>query len=411
MKRVFITAVAVLVLTVVGILVFQNLWEPGSEQREVPVADRAAQLRQGAYLATAGNCMTCHTARGGPAYAGGRALSTPFGTMYAPNLTPEPSTGIGSWSSDDFWRALHNGKSKDGSLLYPAFPYPSYTKVSRADSDAMFAYFRSLAPVRQANREHALRFPYNQRALLAFWRTLYFTPGEYEAQPARDSTWNRGAYLVQGLGHCAACHAPRNALGASLGENRLDGGAVGSQGWHASPLGGPGDVAQLSSLLQHGVSDTNAVYGPMADVVASSLQHLQASDIHAMSSYLVTLPEPVVAPMASGAPSQAVLQLGSKIYLAQCASCHGEQGEGVARAYPALAPQAPANSSNAIRMVLDGGYAPSTAGNPRPYGMPPFSSVLSDTEIAAVLSYVNASWGNRGAPVPPHAVERLRSAQ
>ncbi len=411
MKRALIATSIALVLGVAGIILFQHLWEPGSEQREVPVANRAAQLRQGAYLATAGNCMTCHTARGGPPYAGGRPLSTPFGTMYAPNLTPESTTGIGSWTSDDFWRAMHNGKSKNGSLLYPAFPYTSYTKVRRADSDALYAYFRSLVPVRQPNREHALRFPYNQRALLAFWRTLYFTPGEYEEQPKRDATWNRGAYLVQGLGHCAACHAPKNALGASLGENRLDGGVVGAQGWHASPLGGPRDVAQLSSLLQHGVSDTDAVYGPMADVVAGSLQHLQAGDIHAMSAYLVTLPKPAVAPTASAPPPQAVLQLGSKIYLAQCASCHGEQGEGVARAYPALGNRSAANSSNAIRMVLDGGYAPGTRGNPRPYGMPPFSTVLSDTEIAAVLSYVNASWGNQGAPVPAHAVERLRSGQ
>jgi mono/diheme cytochrome c family protein len=410
MKRLVILTGAAALLAGVAVVAFQHLWEPGAGQRAAPVTEHAAQIRQGAYLARAGNCMACHTAQDGAAYAGGKALATPFGTMYGPNLTPDSATGIGSWSADDLWRAMHNGKSKDGGLLYPAFPYPNYTKVTRADSDALYAFLRTLTPVRQANREHELRFPYNQRGLLAFWRTLYFAPGEFRQQPQKGVQWNRGAYLVQGLGHCSACHAEKNALGASLAADRLGGGKVGAQGWQASPLGGERDVLELAELLQTGVSERHAVYGPMAEVVAASLQHLAPGDIHAISAYLATLPgTPIPAPGA--APSDAVLRQGEKIYAKQCASCHGEQGEGAPRAYPRLAGRGAFDTGNAARMVFHGGYAPATAGNPRPYGMPPFSGVLSNGEVAAVISYINRSWGNQGPLVLPHDVERLRGGE
>ncbi len=406
----FIAAFAVALAA--AVMTWQTVSDPGSAQREVAVADRAGQLRQGAYLARAGNCMACHTAQGGAPYAGGRALATPFGTMYAPNLTPEAETGIARWTADDFWRAMHNGKSKDGSFLYPAFPYPNYTKMTRADSDALFAYLRTVAPVRQVRREHTLRFPYNVRPLLAFWRALYFSPGQYQPQEARGALWNRGAYLVQGLGHCSACHAGRNALGASLGELRLDGGAAGAEGWHAPPLGGVRDRAELADLLQHGSSASDAVYGPMAQVVAGSLQHLALGDIDAMTHYLVSLPgprqrdqAPDAAALGAAAPQ---LQLGRQVYDKQCASCHGEQGQGKPGAYPRLAGTGTRDPGNAIRMILQGGYAPSTAGNPRPYGMPPFGAELSDAEVAAVLSHVNTSWGNRGPLVTVHEAGRLR---
>ncbi len=415
MKRVALYIAGGAALVVAAVMLFQHWWEPGGAQPAAQVTDGAAQVRQGAYLARAGNCMACHTTLDGPAYAGGKALSTPFGTMYGPNLTPDAATGIGTWSADDFWRAMHNGKSKDGRLLYPAFPYPNYTKVTRADSDAIYAYFRTLAPVRQPNREHALRFPYNQRTLLAFWRTLYFSPGEYQPQAQKNAQWNRGAYLVQGLGHCSACHSARNAVGASLGAERLGGGKVGDAGWHASPLGGERDVLELAELLHTGVSARKAVFGPMAEVVAGSLQHLDASDVRAMASYLVTVPRkqaPVHALDATAmASAEPVLREGHQIYMAQCASCHGEQGEGVARAYPRLAGMAPTATGNAVRMVFDGGYAPSTAGNPRPHGMPPFSGVLSNAEVAAVVSYLNRSWGNQGPLVLPHEVEGLRRSE
>lgn len=410
MKRLIMLLLAAVVLAPGAVFLVQTLHEPGREQRAVAVADQAAQRERGAYLARAGNCMACHTARGGVPYAGARALETPFGTLYAPNLTQDEATGIGRWNADDFWRAMHNGKSKDGSFLYPAFPYPNYTKVTRADSDALFAWFQTLAPVRQARRANALRFPYDQRPLLAFWRALYFTPGEYAPQPDRGALWNRGAYLVQGLGHCSACHAPRNALGASLGEATLGGGAMGEQGWHAPALGGVRDTVELAALLQTGVSDHDAVAGPMAEVVGASLQHLAAADVGAITHYLVSLP--AAQHGRAGASDEAVLRRGAKIYAQQCASCHGDQGEGAARAWPRLAGKgvlAGGPPTNAIRLVLDGGYGPSTAGNPRPFGMPPFSGVLSDADVAAVVTYVRASWGNQGGQVLPQEVARLRA--
>lgn len=412
MKKWIGSALVVALMVLAGVMLVQTLHEPGSEERAVAVADRAAQLRQGAYLAQAGNCMSCHTALDGAAYAGGRPLATPFGTVYGPNLTPDRDTGIGAWSADDFWRAMHNGKSKDGRFLYPAFPYPNYTKVTRADSDAIYAYFRTLAPVRRPNREHRLRFPYNVRPLLAFWRTLYFTPGQYKVQPEQGVLWNRGAYLVQGLGHCSACHAPRNALGASLGAERLGGGPMPDQGWHASPLGGARDVAQLTELLHSGVSARDAVAGPMAEVVAGSLQHLERRDVGAIAHYLTSLPDSA-APAHSRSPgpdAAAILGRGARLYEHHCLSCHGASGEGKPRAYPQLAGKRAIATGNAVRMVLDGGYAPSTAGNPWPYGMPPFGGVLSDADVAAVLSHVRTSWGNQGTLVLPQEVARLRGA-
>ncbi|SHG64996.1 c-type cytochrome [Massilia sp. CF038] len=413
MKRI-LTALMACALAVLGaVYLFQRMHDAGSALPAVAVADRAAQITRGAYLAKAGNCMGCHTANGGQPYAGGRALETPFGVMYAPNLTADAATGIGSWSADDFWRALHNGKSKDGRFLYPAFPYPNYTKVTRADADAMFAWFGTVPAVRQPNRAHALRFPYNQRALLAFWRALYFTPGEFVPEPGQSVLWNRGAYLVQGLGHCSACHAPRNALGASVGELRLGGGTLGEPEWHAPALGGVGDTMELAELLQTGVSGQRALSGPMAQVAGASLQHLKPDDVSAMASYLVTLPAAVPQP-ARALPegSATVLRHGARLYEQHCASCHGEQGEGEARVYPRLAGRgAHANGlpGNAIRMVLDGGYGPSTQDNPRPFGMPPFSATLSDADVAAVLSHVRTSWGNQGSVVLPQEVGRLRA--
>lgn len=194
MKRAVLIALALLLLVPLLVIAYQMQRDPSSSYPSVPPADAALQVQHGEYLARAGNCMACHTVRGGRQYAGGRAIATPFGDIYASNLTPDTDTGIGGWTSDDFWRALHDGKSKDGSFLYPAFPYPNYTNVTRADSDALFAYLRTIPAVAQKNREHALKFPYNQRLLLAFWRALYFEPGVFEADGKQSLEWNRGAY-------------------------------------------------------------------------------------------------------------------------------------------------------------------------------------------------------------------------
>lgn len=424
MKRIFLIALAIAILVPAMVIGIEVVREPGSDHAELPMTNAGEQIARGRYLASAGNCMACHTTRGGKEYAGGRAIATPFGNIYSSNITPDRETGIGNWTSGDFWRALHNGKSKDGSFLYPAFPYPNYTKVTRADSDAIFAYFRTLAPVKQDNKEHDLRFPYNQRALLAFWRALYFSPGEYRAQAHQSPEWNRGAYLVQGLGHCSACHTSRNALGGSIAKADLAGGMIPMLNWHASSLTADGEtglgdwaVNDITDLLKTGVSQRGAVFGPMAEVVSRSLQHLSPTDIRSMAVYLKSIPksDTVTAPESVRVAGDAglVLKQGAKLYEQHCAECHKADGRGAPPAYPPLA----GNRSltvhsvvNPIRIVLNGGYSPSTAGNPRPYGMPPFGAVLTDGEMAAVVTYIRMTWGNHGEPVSPIEVGRFRGA-
>lgn len=374
-------------------------------------------IARGAYLARAGDCMACHTTRGGAPYAGGRAFDTPFGRLHAPNITPEPATGIGLWSADDFWRALHNGKSRDGRLLYPAFPYTNYTKVTRADSDALFAYMKSLPPVRQASLPHSLDFPYNQQLLLAGWRLLYFKPGVQAPDTARDATWNRGAYLVEGLGHCAACHSTRNQFGAT--DDTLGGGLIATLGWYAPALTsnheaglGSWSEEQIVQLLGTGVAPAASVTGPMAEVVAQSLQHMTKEDLTAMARYLKSLPgasTPAKEPAPT--PPEPVMQAGAKLYGQHCAACHGERGEGKGP-YPALAGNRALTLGepvNAIRVVLNGGFPPGTQGNPRPYGMPPFSHVLDDNQVSNLVSFLRASWGNAAAPVSSAQVNRYRN--
>ncbi|HEY0845678.1 MAG TPA: cytochrome c [Noviherbaspirillum sp.] len=420
--------IAVLVLAglaaATAILYYLGVREDAGAPPQVVPGNPQELVARGAYLARAGDCMACHTTRGGAPYAGGRAIRTPFGTVYAPNITADKETGIGDWSADDFWRALHNGKSKDGTLLYPAFPYPDYTRVTRADADAMYAYFRTVKPVRQQNRAAEMRFPFNLRPLLAGWRALYFRPGEYAAEPARDAEWNRGAYLVQGLGHCSACHSPRNALGATQDAAALSGAMVPMLDWHASSLtggseSGLGDwkIEHLTALLKTGVSMRGAVSGPMAEVVRESLQYLTDADIRAMAVYLKSLPQTPVHAEKIDSPAddpanEQVLKLGAALYEKHCADCHQASGEGKPPHYPVLAGNRAlmlASPVNPIRAVLHGGYPPSTQGNPRPFGMPPFAALLSDEEAAAVVSYVRNAWGNRASMVKADQVNRYRA--
>lgn len=423
MKRVLWVVLAGIILLPLGIIGVQLAADP-VHQASVPVANLNEQIANGEYLTRAGNCMACHTSRSGAAFAGGRAIATPFGDIYSSNITPDSETGIGTWTSDDFWRAIHNGKSKDGKFLYPAFPYPNYTKVTRADADAMFAWLRTVKPVRQANRDHALRFPYDQRILMAFWRSLYFTPGEYQTQADRSVDWNRGAYLVQGLGHCSACHTGRNALGGTIASGNLAGGMIPMQNWYASSLTsgretglGEWDVQEITDLLHTGVSQRGAVFGPMSEVVSGSLQHLNESDIQAMAAYLKSVPDRGVSvngnPTRISNEAKTILELGANVYEKHCVECHKADGKGVPPGYPPLAGNRSLTAQpaiNLIRMVLNGGYPPSTKGNPRPYGMPPFSLTLNDTEVAAVVSFIRSSWGNTGGIVSPIDVGRYRGA-
>jgi mono/diheme cytochrome c family protein len=300
-------------------------------------------------------------------------------------------------------------------------PFASYTKVTRADCDAIFAYLMSVTPVKQKNRPHELRFPFNNRDLLIGWRTLYFKEGEFKPTPGQTAEWNRGAYLVKGLGHCAMCHTAVNALGGSSESKAFEGGMIPNQNWYAPSLtsnreAGLGDwkIDDIANLLQVGVSHRGTVYGPMAEVVYNSLQYLTDEDAKAMAVYLKALPQKDTAPPPT---SQArlvnpeVMETGRKVYAAQCAVCHGVEGRGQTPSYPPLAGNRSitmASPVNSIRMVLNGGYPPGTRKNPRPHGMPPFSHMLSDDEVAAVVTYIRVAWGNDGTPVTAAQANELR---
>jgi mono/diheme cytochrome c family protein len=382
------------------------------------------QVAQGKYLVQAGDCVACHTAPGGNLMAGGRAMPTPFGTLYSSNITPDPEAGIGKWSADDFYNMLHTGRSPDGGLIYPAMPFPEYTKVTRADSDAMFAYLKSVPAVRQPNRENDLSFPYNNRELILGWRTLFFNEGEYKPDPKKSAEWNRGAYLVGGLGHCTMCHSPINALGGNSQSKEFEGGLIPMQNWYAPSLtsnkeAGLGDwsIEDISNLLRGGISKRGVVYGPMAEVTYNSLQYMTDADTKAMAVYLKGLGEG--SPLAKESSDVAMpensllMTLGKTIYTAQCASCHGGQGRGAPPNYPPLAGNQSIqmqSAVNPIRMVLNGGYPPGTAQNPMPYGMPPFAQNLSDDEVAAVVTYIRSSWGNRGTAISARDANQLRTA-
>ena len=421
MKRLLIV-LAIAVLAVAALVVFLSL---GDQERIQDVPDQpvaSAQLvARGAYLARVGNCMGCHTARGGAAYAGGRAIETPFGSVYSSNLTPDAGTGIGDWSADAFWRALHNGRSRNGRLLYPAFPYPNYTMVTRADSDALHAFLLSQPKVRQANKEHGVRWPFSSQPALAVWRALYFRPGPYQQDPRQSADWNRGAYLVNGLGHCSACHTQRNALGANADMMDLSGGLIPMQNWYAPALNSPAEAGvaawpleQVVRVLQTGVSLRGSVLGPMAQVVLDSTQHWNQDDLRAVGVYLKALPQST--PPQPQAPAQVntvVAAHGAKLYEQHCVQCHGDQGQGIAGAYPSLAGNRAVlmeASANLVQIVLNGGFAPATAGNPRPYGMPPYVLLLSDADVAAVLTHIRTSWGNRAPLVSELDVSRQRSS-
>ena len=381
--------------------------EPASFIATLSAASAEQQIARGAYLARVGNCASCHTQPGGAAYAGGVAIDTPFGAIYAGNLTPDIKTGLGTWNTSHFWRAMHNGRSKDGHLLYPAFPYQQMTIVTRADSDAIFLYLRSLPAVEQPNKAHALRWPYNTQAALALWRAMFFKPARHQTQPDKSALWNRGSYLIEGLAHCAACHAPRNVLGAITADSPLSGGSLLVDKWFAPSLLHIDEAsvanwsdAEVVKLLQTGVAKHGSVNGAMAKVVFGSTQYLTAEDLQAMANYLKTLPVLNKQSVQFEPAEKDVMLRGSRIYEQHCANCHGDKGEGVVGVYPSLNANRAVNmqnTNNLIRTIVEGGFAPVTEKNPRPYGMPPLGHVLSDRDIADVLTFVRQSFQNHAA--------------
>jgi mono/diheme cytochrome c family protein len=400
-------------------------------------------VEQGAYLAVLGNCAACHTERGGAAFAGGKAIHTPFGAVFASNITPDAQHGIGAWSAEAFYRALHEGISANGKLLTPAFPYPNTTHISRADSDALYAYFmQAVQPVAQANRPHELQWPFNTQLALAAWRVLFFEKGSgntinsialsaysirAEGQNVFKNEVERGRYIVQGLAHCSACHAQRNALGATRSDGLLSGALMPMQDWYAPSLHARDEAGvqhwpreQIASFLKNGVvsaelagqSHNASALGPMAEVVAKSTQHWAAVDLQATAAYLQSLPVQAASPKRPAAATSVSLQRGAALYTQHCATCHGAEGQGLQERdqasaqgivhIPALAGNRAIelqSSANLVRIILAGGYAPATSGNPHPYGMPPFVHVLSDEDIADVATYIRSSWGHQAGAV------------
>ena len=403
-------------------------------------APSIAQVERGQYLARVGNCVFCHTAPAGALLAGGRAITTPFGTVYASNLTPDAAHGLGRWTPNDFWQALHLGLGPQGQRLSPAFPYTSYSRLTRTDADALWAYLQSVPAVPRPQADANMVWPLGTQTALGLWRARYFRP----FQDARESAapdgadpvaWTRGRYLVEGLGHCQECHSPRDALGGLRNASRGTGGVLPGLPWYAPSLrdtaqAGATDGPALQSFLQTGLGAGRFAAGPMAEVVLHGTQYLNDQDAQAMAVYLQSLVQnPAgIAMLHSGAnantgqiassisssnanPSQAK---GADIYKNNCADCHGDQGQGRAGVYPAMAGNRALlmdKPNNAVLSVLYGGFAPSTQGHTRPFGMPPFMLELSNAQIAQVLSYTRSAWGNQAAPISELQVQAVRDPQ
>lgn len=389
-------------------------------------ADAPDVVEQGRYLAIAGNCMSCHTSADGESFAGGVAFETPFGRLYSTNITPDPETGIGQWTSDQFTRALREGVRPDGTHLYPAFPYTSFTNVSDADAAALFAYLKSVAPVNAPARDNEMNFPFNQRWLLGLWKTMYFEPARYRSDPSKSEEWNRGAYLVQGLGHCGACHTPRTFLGAEDSERAFHGGTYKDKiddkllDWAASDLTpGPNGLAQwqeaeIAQYLHEGHNPRAAVFGGMNEVIANSTSQLTEADTKAIAAYLKSLPPSP--PQTGSKPSEEVMQTGSQLYDVHCGTCHLPTGLGSIDTGPPLVGSAVTLASDPatlINITLYGAQKP-RVGPPEKWHEPswkimePFEDKLTDEEAAALLSFVRNSWGNQAGAVTTKQVTQQR---
>ena len=374
-------------------------------------------VQRGLYLTRMGDCAACHTAEPERPFAGDRELPTPFGTIYSANITPDAATGIGDWTPETFYRAMNEGIGEDGEALYPAFPYTHFTYVTRADSDAIFAYLQTLEPVRNVVRAPDMLPLVNMRVSVRAWNLLNFEDKDFIPDSEKSADWNRGRYLVEGLGHCSSCHSPRNLMGAEKdGAERFTGGMA--EGWFAPSLrtgdaGGIGDWSrdELKSFLKHGRNGRTAAIGPMAEVVEKSTRWMTDADLEAVVTYLKDLPLDPVEPVETESPDRTVLDFGAEIYATQCSACHGPNGKGVPGMFGALADSSLVESSNpttVLRLILEGVRAAPTGAYPTPQAMPPFDWKLSDGEVAAVATYVRNAFGNRAAPVTGDDVADLR---
>lgn len=387
---------------------------PGGDSSSVAADDET--LARGEYLARIGDCVACHTARGGEPLAGGRAFATPWGTLYSSNLTPDAEHGIGGWSAGQFRHALAHGVGRSG-LLYPAFPFESFQHLTAADADAMFAWLRSQPAVATSPPENTLSGVPGWRPALIGWRMLFFRPWELLPDPARGERWNRGRYLAEGIAHCTMCHGARNAFGAMDRSRRFVGGRIFGQGWVAPPLDGQTlahwSVDDLAGYLRTGVAPQAGAFGPMAEVVGASLQYLSQDDAHAIAEYILSLPPLPQRPAPPAPPARAGIGPASTaLYQKHCADCHGRDGRGRDRVFPPLDgnPQVVANDPvNLIRVTLFGAAAPTTAGNPAPHSMPPFADRVSEEELLTLINHVRGSWNNDAGAIRLHQLRAARA--
>jgi mono/diheme cytochrome c family protein len=378
--------------------------------------DNYVDFQRGKALATIGDCIACHTAPGGQPFAGGLALRTPFGAIMTPNLTPDDATGIGRWSKDNFARAMHEGRRPDGAYLYPAFPYPYYTKVSRQDVDAIYDYLRTLTPVSNVVNRRTLPFPFSIRTSMWGWNALYFTPGYFAPDAGRSEEFNRGAYLVEGLGHCGACHTPLNVFGANKADQYLKGNPI--DNWIApnitnDPKAGLGNwsVDDIVQYLKNGQTRTSLASGPMKDVIENSTSKMPDADLKAIAVYLKergAAGSPAPAPLPVSDPQ---MLAGQAIFTDTCSACHAPDGAGVERLFPRLAGNAVVkqdDASSLVHIVLTGARATGTEARPTAPAMPSLGYRLNDSQIAAVVTYIRNSWGNAAARVDAETVRTLR---
>ena len=383
-----------------------------------PIPDNtpnAPQLRQGQYLTVVGDCMSCHLRPGGAPLAGGLGLNTPFGVIYSANITSDRDTGIGSWTSDQFYHAMHDGHGAHGENLYPALPYPWFTHASRADDDAMLAYLKTTPAVRYTPPGNRLPFPLNIRFMIKGWNFLFFKPADFKPAPDQSAEWNRGAYIVNGLGHCGACHTPKNMLGADNSGRYLQGGVL--DNWTApnltgAPRTGLGgwSVDDITEYLKTGRNAHAGAGGSMGEVITYSTSLMTDQDRHAIAVYLKSqAPSPE---RASGRqPDAGAMRRGAAIYSDACASCHLENGVGQPRFFPPLGHDAMLQQTDTTgleHLILAGGRIGPSPTRPSPLTMPSFAWKLTDQEIADVSTYIRNSWGNQADPVAASKVRDVR---
>jgi mono/diheme cytochrome c family protein len=372
----------------------------------VPHGQDFALIERGRYLTSLADCAACHT---DPAdkrpFAGGRPIETPFGTVLGANITPDAQTGIGSWTDEEFDAALRRGRMPDGSHLYPAMPYAYFARMSKDDVLAIRAYLRTVPHVHKRVATNQLPFPFSIRSVMAVWNALYFEPGELEPASDRSPQWNRGAYLVQGPGHCGACHTPKTRLGGDEKHHPLQGYAI--QGWFAPDItndaGGlrnwsPGDIVEY---LRKGHNRFAAAAGPMAEVVELSGSRINAGDLEAIAAYLKQTPGETSQsqPMDVKNP---VMIAGAAIYTDLCSACHKKDGSGVAYLIPNLAGAASVSAhdpTSVLRVVINGAESAATDAEPTAPAMPAYGWQLNDAQVAAVATYIRNSWGHASAPI------------